>query len=138
MEIKNQKKMTGLVARFTALAIMASLCSITPLVAGQSMPPDHNPPMGRGFGPPSRHLLSKAIHDNMAADALVEITGKDLTAVKAELANTHLMQVLTNNSIDPETFRKLMDAKMATATQKAAGCGLITTEQASEILAQLK
>ena len=89
---------------------------------------------GRESGPPpGGHLLSKAIHDNMAAEVLVEMTGKSLKEVKAEMADTHMMKVLLNNNIDPHTSKTRMDTKMATATKKAVSCGLITAEQAAEI-----
>ncbi|MEZ4525594.1 MAG: hypothetical protein R2941_06705 [Desulfobacterales bacterium] len=125
---------------FTVAALLVlSLCAVT--YAGQGHRPGMRPPgpEGRGFGPPAAHLLDKAIHDNMAAEALSEITGKTLEVIKAELAASHMGAgaVLESNSVDLDTFKTLMNTKMSAAVQKAADCGLITAEQAAELIAKI-
>ena len=120
----------------TALAVL-SLCAVS--YAGQGHGRGMQPPGpgGRGFGPPDAHLLDKAINENMAAEALAEITGKTLDVINAEVAAARMHEVVANNSIDAETFKTAMNAKMSAAAQKAADCGLITAEQAAEIIAKI-
>lgn len=115
----------------TALLVL-SLCAVT--YAGQGHGPGMRPPKG---SPHPGHLLDKAINDNMAAEALAELTGKTLEVIKAELAEAHMPTVLENNSVDRDTFKTLMNTKMSAAAQKAADCGLITAEQAAEIIAKI-
>lgn len=134
---KITKKTAGIVNLFIALILSLSLCTVLYAEDEQVMQHGHGP-TGHKFGPPpGGHLLFKAINDNMASEVLVEITGKSLEEVKAEIESTHMMQVLENNSIDPETFKTYMDAKVAAAAEKAASCGLITAEQAAEISSQI-
>lgn len=133
-----EKGSTGIFTLFTALLLMLSFCTMVYGGAETGMRHGHGP-MGPGFGPPpGDHLLSRAINDNMAAQVLAEMTGKSLEEVRKEMADTHLMKVLMNNSIDPDTFRKRMDAKIPAATDKALSCGLITAEQAAEIKARIE
>ena len=126
-------KKTGI---FTVAALLVlSLCAVT--YAGQGRG-GHPGPEERGFGPPpAGHLLDKAINDNMAAEALAELTGKTLEVIKAELAASHMGAVMESNNVDRDAFKTLMNTKMAAAAQKAADCGLITADQSSEIIAKI-
>ena len=107
-------------------------------VTGQSESFAFGPPSGTGFahGPPSHpgHLLAKALHENVALQVLTEMTGKDTETVRADMQSKHVWEVLESYCIDGETFRSEMDAKMTELVNTAASCGLITSEQASEIV----
>ncbi|MGE0087161.1 MAG: hypothetical protein AB7S75_22380 [Desulfococcaceae bacterium] len=132
--------MTNMITKglFTfAALLMLSLCAVTYAGQGRGMGQGHPGPGGRGFGPPATHLLDKAINENMAAEALAEITGKTLEVIKAELAASHMAAVMESNSVDRDAFKTLMNTKMSAAAQKAADCGLITAEQAAEIIAKI-
>lgn len=133
-----EKRSTGNFTLFTGLLLMLSFCTAVHAGAGENMKRGHGP-MGREFGPPpGEHLLSRAINDNMAAEVLVQMTDKSLEQVRKEIANTNMMEVLRDNSIDPDTFKKLMDAKVPAATEKALSCELITAEQAAQITARIE
>ncbi len=124
---------------FTFAALLTlSLCAVTYAGQGRGMGQGHPGPGGKGFGPPpATHLLDKAINDNMAAEALAELTGKTLEVITAELAASHMGAVMESNSVDRDAFKTLMNTKMSAAAQKAADCGLITAEQAAEIIANI-
>ena len=91
-----------------------------------------------GFGnhPPRHpgHLLSRAILENVALEVLTGNFGLDAATVKADMQTLGMREVLESYGIDGKTFRSRMDAKMTELVDKAASCGLITSEQASEIV----
>ncbi len=108
---------------------------------GESEPPGFGPPSGEGYGhhpkgPPrhSGHLLGKALHDNMALDVLVELTGNEAATVQAAMDGQHMREVLSSYGIKEEVFREAMDSKTKAMLNQAMECGLISREQASEIL----
>ncbi|GEM_PF-3048893 len=91
--------------------------------------------------PPHRHaggLLGKYLHDNMMTEALSELSGQTVDAVKAEIEAQGLRAVFETYSIDQAAFRTLMDSKTVKLAQQAAGCGLLTQDQATAIAQEIE
>ncbi len=91
--------------------------------------------------PPPRHgghLLERYIHDNMAAETLSELTGKELATVKTDMQDKHLGELLETYAIDMTAFKTAMDAKTITTAQKVFNCGLITQEQLTAITEEIQ
>ncbi|QTA86066.1 hypothetical protein [Desulfonema magnum] len=83
-------------------------------------------------------LLGRYLHDNMLAEAISEMTGEAIETVMEKLKEQHPRALLEAYEIDPETFRSVMDGKTITLAEKAAGCGIITEEQAAEIVEKIQ
>jgi hypothetical protein len=101
--------------------------------AGSQMSGDaqNRPPRPMNAG----DLLGKALHDQMAAEVLTELTGKTVNA--ADAAEGKIRDVLESSGIGQDAFKNAMDAKTTPLFQKAVGCGLITETQASEMIQQI-
>ncbi len=130
-------------------AIAAVVIAFSILFSGVVLAADRGESEPRGFGPPSGdgyghhlkrspmhsgHLLGKALHDNMALDVLIELTGNEAATVQAAMDGRHMREVLSSYGIEEEVFRKAMDSETKNLLNQAIECGLITKEQASDIL----
>jgi hypothetical protein len=106
---------------------------------GQGGPVDR----GQRQGPPRHpenagHLLGKYLHDNMAADVLVTMTGQPAETIRARIKNEDMRIVLESFNVNHKKFRQFMDEKSLKVIEKAQQCGLITSSQAAEISSILK
>jgi len=91
--------------------------------------------------PPPRHgghLLERYIHDNMVAETLSELTGKELATVKTDMQDKHIGELLEAYTIDMDAFKTAMNAKTITTAQKVFNCGLITQEQLTAITEEIQ
>ena len=132
------KKHRGMFVTVLALAGIIFSGVASAQVAGQSESSRFDRCGRKGFGHHHTrhpgHLLARALHRNTALEVLTEMTGKDAEAVKADLQTQRMREVLESYGIDREAFHAAMDAKVTDQVNKVASCGLITEEQASEIL----
>ena len=131
-----KKQLGMIVTLLTVVGIIFSGSALAQLT-GQSESSGFGPPHKTGYGHrPSRHpghFLARALHENMALEVLTEMTGKDADTVKADMQTLPMRAVLEFYGIDREAFHSAMHTKMTQQVNKAASCGLITEEQASEI-----
>jgi len=91
--------------------------------------------------PPPRHaghLLGKYLHDNMAAETLSELTGKDIATVRTDMQDKHVMELLEEYAVEAEAFKTAMDAKTLKTAQKMLDCGLITQEQLTAVTEEIQ
>ena len=82
--------------------------------------------------------LGKVLHENMMMEALVELTGETAEAIKAKIEETGFREFMEASGIDRETLKPLMDEKTVSLADKLSGCGVITQEQADEIIEKIK
>ncbi len=81
--------------------------------------------------------FGKVLHDNMMTEVLVELTGQTAEAIAAELEETGMREFLEANGIEKDAVKAKMDEKTAEMVEKLSGCGVITEEQAADILEKM-
>jgi hypothetical protein len=126
-----------------AWVLVFVLCGGTVLAEGTrgEEAPSFVPPPGCAAGdhmdrPPRNagHMLGKALHDNLAREVLIELTETETASVPSELDGRCVRELLPLLGIEQAAFQAAMDAKLKVQVNRAAECGLISNEQASEIL----
>jgi hypothetical protein len=99
-------------------------------------------PRGRGYLPPPPDggigLFTREVHDEMFAEVVAELTGKEVDTIMQELEDKHPKAVLQEYDIAPENFRSAMDAKMIEVVKESAEKGSITQLQADEIIERIQ
>ncbi|MCP4352640.1 MAG: hypothetical protein GY795_44860 [Desulfobacterales bacterium] len=106
-------------------------------------PPSEDGDKGKGGhrghkGPKgAKDPFGRVIHENMMTEALVELTGQTAEAIAAELEETGMREFLEANGIEKDALKAKMDEKVAAMAEKLSDCGVITEEQAADILEKL-
>jgi len=97
---------------------------------------------GAGFHRPHKDftmtLLARYQQENLAVQALSDMTGQSVEAIEAKLKDQHMRTVMQEFNIDRQAFRTAMRIKFIDLIQKSAKVGTITPEQARDILAKMK
>ncbi len=92
---------------------------------------------GRHVSQGPHHLIMKPLMDNMVMNALTEMTGKDAATIQTEIQDKRIPEILELYAIDASVFHATMNAKLKELVTKLMGCGLLTSEQATEITTAL-
>ncbi|MCP4351209.1 MAG: hypothetical protein GY795_37570 [Desulfobacterales bacterium] len=103
-------------------------------------PSDENEGNGKGDhrGPKGpKDPFGRVLHENMITEVLVELTGQTAETIAAELEETGMREFLEAYEIDEETLKAVTDEKVAAMAEKLSGCGVITEDQAADILEKL-
>ncbi len=124
------------------IAVVILFSGVAPAADREASEPSaFGPPPRGGSGqhmnrPPQNasHLLGKAMHDSMAREALIELTGNEVDAVPSDMDVRCMRDVLSVLGIEQEAFQAAMDARLKVQVNKAVECGMISREQASVIL----
>lgn len=109
-------------------------------LGGMGLGNAQQPPPGQQEGqqpPPPRHPghpLGKILNDKATLGTLSDLTGFPVETIQEEAQDMRMPELLEQYGIDEQTFRDAMDAGFIEQVRQAAACGLITEEEAAEIV----
>jgi len=121
---------------FVGLTILLTFFVFTGIAFGNlcSKNQDQKPkPPDGGIG-----LFTKEVHEQLMAEALSEISGKNLTEAREACKGKHIPEILRSNNIEPRKFRSLMQEKMIAIVNEAVLDKKIDQEKADEIIDRIK
>ena len=97
---------------------------------------------GAGFHRPHRDfalsLLVKYQQENMMVQTLSDISGQPIDAIQSKLKDQRMGTVMQELNIDRQAFHTAMRIKSIELIQKSAKSGIITPEQAKDIIEKMK
>ena len=100
-------------------------------------PPSEEGDRGKGDHRGNKDPFGRVLHENMMTEVLAGLTGQTAETIAAELEESGMKEFLEAYEIDEETLKAETDEKTAEMAEKLSGCGVITEEQAADILEKL-
>lgn len=82
--------------------------------------------------------MVKVMHDTIALQALADITGESTETLEESLQVGQMRTLLESYGIERETFEAAMDAGAVSLAGKLTECGIITQEQADDIIEKIQ